>query len=149
MAKLFTIGFTKKSAQKFFELLENNNMNAIIDIRLNNTSQLAGFAKYPDIVFFLKRLSNIDYLHDFKFSPTEEILKNYKKKVYTWNDYVEYFDDLMIEREIDKHIIDNYSDCLKKNYCLLCSEDTPENCHRNLVSAKFNKIFDIELKHLL
>ena len=148
MARLYTIGFTKKSAQKFFELLENNKVNTIIDIRLNNTSQLSGFAKYPDITFFLKRLSNIDYLHDFKFSPTEDILKNYKKKVYTWKDYVEHFDDLMIEREIEKHIISNYSDCLEKNYCLVCSEDTPENRHRRLVSAIFNEIFDIELKHL-
>ena len=149
MAKLYTIGFTKKSAQKFFELLENNNVNTIIDIRLNNTSQLSGFAKYPDIAFFLKRLSNIIYLHDFKFSPTEDILKNYKKKVYTWNDYVEHFDYLMIEREIDKHIINNYSDCLEKNYCLLCSEDIPENCHRSIVSAKFNEILGIDIKHLL
>ncbi|MGD9567064.1 MAG: DUF488 family protein [Sedimentibacter sp.] len=149
MAKLYTIGFTKKSAQKFFELLEMNNVNTIIDIRLNNTSQLSGFAKYPDIKFFLKRVCNIDYLHDLQFSPTEDILKNYKKKVYTWQDYVEHFENLMIERKIDKHIINNYSDCLEKNYCLLCSEDTPENCHRSLVSDKFNKIFSIELKHLL
>ena len=148
MAKLYTIGFTKKSAQKFFELLENNDVNTIIDIRLNNTSQLSGFAKYPDIKFFLKRLSNIDYLHDFKFSPTEDILKNYKNKIYTWQDYVDHFDNLMIDREIDSHLINNYSDCLEKNYCLLCSEDTPGNCHRSLVSAKFNKIFSIELKHL-
>jgi uncharacterized protein (DUF488 family) len=148
MAKLYTIGFTKKSAQKFFELLENNNVNIIIDIRLNNTSQLSGFAKYPDIAFFLKRLSNIDYLHDFKFSPTEEILKGYKNKLLTWQDYVESFEKLMVKREIDKHIVNKYSDCLEKNYCLLCSEDTHENCHRNLVSAIFNEIFDIDLKHL-
>lgn len=149
MAKLYTIGFTKKSAQKFFELLENNNVNTVIDIRLNNTSQLSGFAKYPDIAFFLKTVSNIDYLHDLKFSPTEDILNNYKKKKYTWKDYIEHFDSLMIEREIDKHIIDNYSNCLEKNYCLLCSEDTHGNCHRSLVSDKFNKIFGIEIKHLL
>lgn len=149
MAKLYTIGFTKKSAQKFFELLDINSVDTIIDIRLNNSSQLAGFAKYPDIKYFLNKLSGIDYLHDLKFSPTDDILKNYKKKLYTWRDYVEHFENLMIEREIDKHIINNYSDCLEKNYCLLCSEDTYENCHRSLVSSKFNKIFGVELKHLI
>lgn len=149
MAKLYTIGFTKKSAQRFFELLEMNNVNTIIDIRLNNTSQLSGFAKYPDIKFFLKRISNIDYLHDLNFSPTEDILKNYKKKIYTWQDYVKHFENLMIEREIEKHIINSYSDCFEKNYCLLCSEDTHENCHRSLVATRFIRLFGVELKHLL
>jgi len=148
MAKLYTIGFTKKSAQKFFELLEKSGVNTIIDIRLNNTSQLSGFAKYPDIKYFLKKLQNIDYIHDLNFSPTEDILKNYKNKLYTWNDYVKYFDKLMNEREIEKYIVEKYSDCLGKNYCLLCSEDSSENCHRSLISKKFNKIFGIEIEHL-
>lgn len=148
MAKLYTIGFTKKSAKTFFGLLEKNNVDAIIDIRLNNTSQLSGFAKYPDIEFFLKKINNIEYFHDLKFSPTDNILKNYKNKLYTWKDYVECFDSLMDEREIEKYIIERYSDCLEKKYCLLCSEDTSEKCHRSLIAMKFNKIFGIELVHL-
>lgn len=148
MAKLYTIGFTKKSAQKFFELLKKNEINTIIDIRLNNTSQLSGFAKYPDIKFFLKNLNNIEYIHDLKFSPTESLLKNYKNNSFTWNDYIENFENIMNEREIEKHIVVEYKDCLEKIYCLLCSEDISEKCHRSLVAMRFNKIFGIEIVNL-
>ena len=88
MKKIYTIGFTKKSAENFFEILEKNNISKIVDIRLNNTSQLAGFTKYPDIEFFLKKISHIEYVHDSLFSPLNETLKKYKSKNITWNDYV-------------------------------------------------------------
>lgn len=148
MTKLYTIGFTKKNAEKFFELLKKNGVNKIIDIRLNNTSQLSGFAKYPDIKYFLKTLIDVDYVHDLKFAPTEALLKNYKNKLCTWDEYVMCFDNIMKEREIEEYIVKNYSDCIEKNYCLLCSEETSENCHRSLIAKNFNKIFGIEIENL-
>ncbi|MEG0566355.1 MAG: DUF488 family protein, partial [Hungatella sp.] len=69
MDKIYTIGFTKKSAEKFFDLLIRNNISIVLDIRLNNTSQLAGFSKFPDIKFFLEKIGGIDYLSDIRFAP--------------------------------------------------------------------------------
>ena len=78
--KLYTIGFTKKTAEEFFTLLKSNNVKTLVDIRLSNTSQLSGFSKYPDIKFFLKRLCDIDYIHDRNLAPTQEVLSDYKKR---------------------------------------------------------------------
>ena len=95
MEKIFTIGFTKKTAQYFFELLIKNNVSTVLDIRRNNTSQLSGFSKYPDIEFFLKELCSINYMSDIKFAPTEQILKDYKSKKITWDEYIIQFNKLM------------------------------------------------------
>ena len=81
MKNIFTIGFTKKTAEEFFTLLEKNHVSKIVDVRLNNTSQLAAFSKFPDIEFFLKRILNVGYVHDKNFAPTEDILNRYKKKI--------------------------------------------------------------------
>lgn len=78
MDKIYTIGFTQKDANYFFETLKPNDIGLVLDIRLNNSSQLSGFSKYPDIKYFLKKLCTIDYIHDTKFSPTESTLKRYK-----------------------------------------------------------------------
>lgn len=82
MDNIYTIGFTKKSAEKFFGLLQKNGINILLDVRLNNTSQLAGFSKYPDIKYFLNQICNIQYISDTKFAPEEWILKDYKSKKY-------------------------------------------------------------------
>ena len=84
MIKLYTIGFTKKSAQRFFELLEQNQVRKIIDTRISNTSQLSGFAKGKDLAFFARRLANIDYEHELRFAPTKEFLGKYRKKEISW-----------------------------------------------------------------
>ena len=99
---LFTIGFTKKSAREFFELLSKANIKQIIDTRLNNKSQLAGFAKRSDLEYFLKKIGNIDYIHILDFAPTKEILDEYKKKKSSWEDYEKKFIQLMNERQIEK-----------------------------------------------
>lgn len=145
--QLYTIGFTKKKAEYFFELLNRNEIDMILDIRLNNTSQLAAFAKYPDIKFFLKQLNNIDYVHDIKFSPDENTLKRYKKKDITWDGYVLEFNETMELRDINTHIEDNYLKDIK--ICLLCSEATAEQCHRRLVANKFKELnHSLEIVHL-
>lgn len=139
MEKIFTIGFTKKSAKEFFTLLEKNNVACVVDVRLNNTSQLAAFSKFPNIKFFLNRISRINYIHDTKFAPTKNILHDYKKKLITWQEYEIQFEEIMAARNIEDYILKNYSDA--ENFCLMCSEPTAENCHRRLVAEKFAKIF--------
>lgn len=147
MNKIFTVGFTKKTAEEFFTLLEENSVAEIIDVRLNNTSQLAGFSKFPDIKFFLQRISNINYRHEKIFAPTENILSDYKKKIIDWAGYEKNFENLMRERNISDYILKNYFDADK--ICLLCSEPTPENCHRRLVAEKFAEVFaNIKIIHL-
>jgi len=147
MKHIYTLGFTQKTAQEFFELLKKNGIEFVIDIRINNTSQLAAFAKYPDIKYFLKAICNIEYIHDTVFSPTEEIMKNYKSKKTDWQQYKIDFDELLMQRNIENYIKEKYT--LNKNICLLCSEAEPERCHRLLIAEKFTEVFkDIKIIHL-
>ncbi len=148
MDKIFTIGFTKKTAQVFFGLLEKNKVNTILDIRLNNTSQLAGFSKFPDIKYFLDELCAIDYISDVKFAPTEQILKDFKAKKISWDDYVLKFNELMSIRNINEYIKKEYGNSAYGNICLLCSEEKPTNCHRSLVAKCFSKVLGGTIIHL-
>lgn len=143
--KLYTIGFTKKNAEEFFRRLQEAGVERIIDVRLNNKSQLAGFAKQDDLKFFLKSVAGIQYLYKPDWAPTQEILDNYKKKKGSWIDYEKSFNKLLEEREIEK--IEDTS--ILKNSCLLCSEDTAEHCHRRLVAEYLKKHYEeIEVCHL-
>ena len=145
--KTFTIGFTKKGANKFFTLIKDNNISHIIDVRLNNVSQLAGFAKRDDLKYFLSELCNADYVHLRELAPTKEILNDYKKKIISWEVYEDKFINLMakrnIERLIDKSLLDNG--------CFLCSEHKPHYCHRRLVINYLNNYFNktIKVVHLI
>lgn len=142
---LYTIGFTKKNAQAFFSKLQKAGVTKLIDIRLNNVSQLAGFAKRDDLIFFLRELCDCDYKHMPIFAPTKEILDAYKKKQIDWNEYVRRFSRLIKERTIEKKITAEELN----NSCLLCSEPTPEQCHRRLVAEYLkDKFGDIEIRHL-
>ena len=129
---LYTIGFTQKSAQRFFELIKKNNIELLIDIRLNNKSQLAGFTKGPDLQYFLAEICKSEYMHCVEYAPTKEILDGYKNKVLTWDGYVKEFHSLMNRRGDYKKFVTNFS--AYKNICLLCSEPTAEQCHRRLVA---------------
>ncbi|MDD3815785.1 MAG: DUF488 domain-containing protein [Desulfocapsaceae bacterium] len=143
--KLYTIGFTKKNAKEFFSKLRKAGITKLIDIRLNNVSQLAGFAKRDDLNFFLKELCDCDYRHMPSFAPTKEILDAYKKKQIDWDEYVRRFSKLIKERKIENNI----SAEELNNACFLCSEPTPEQCHRRLVSEYLKDQFgNIEIKHL-
>ncbi len=146
--KIYTIGFTKKTAQKFFELLKNNNIDTLIDVRLNNTSQLAAFAKSPDIEYFLKEICGIKYIHDSAFAPTEKLLKDYKNSNISWEVYEEIFADIMNSRKIEDYIANKYHFLQDKNICLLCSEGIAEKCHRRLVSQYFESLFNTSVNHL-
>ncbi|WP_428075294.1 DUF488 family protein [Candidatus Avelusimicrobium luingense] len=130
---LYTIGFTQKNAQEFFTLLEHNRVELLIDVRLNNKSQLASFTKDPDLKFFLSKISNVQYAHDISFAPTKELLDNYKKKLITWETYEAEYNDLITKRKIERAFTEIVQDKYQ-NVCLLCSEPTPEHCHRRLMA---------------
>lgn len=142
---LFTIGFTKKSAQVFFNILKKSNIKRVIDIRLNNASQLSGFTKREDLQFFLREICNAEYLHFPQLAPTQTMLDNYKKINQSWDEYVQEFTSLIKIRRIETVVTPELLDFS----CLLCSESTPEKCHRRLV-AEYLKIFypSIVIKHL-
>jgi uncharacterized protein (DUF488 family) len=143
--KLFTIGFTKKSAQQFFTTLSRGGVQRVLDIRLNNVSQLAGFAKRDDLRFFLKALCGIDYLHLPLLAPSKELLDAYRKSGGDWPTYRSGFLKLISMREIEKRVSKELIDA----GCLLCSEEAPEHCHRRLVAEYLaHKWGDIEIIHL-
>jgi uncharacterized protein (DUF488 family) len=144
--KIFTIGFTKKSAKKFFGLLRENRIERILDIRLNPQGQLAGFAKKDDLPYFLTNLVNCEYLHLLSLAPTEEILSDYKENK-NWGEYVKKFEALMDKRDIPTSLDSFLFE--EKICCLLCSEATPEKCHRRLVAERLAKKWtDLEIVHL-
>lgn len=142
---LYTIGFTKKSAETFFTLLTKNGVRKLIDVRLNNISQLAGFTKQDDLKYFLKELCGIEYYHYEYLAPTENILKRYKNKEISWKQYELEFNSLIEKRKIEEKIsLDLLTDA-----CLLCSEATAENCHRRLVAEYLRKVYEqINIVHL-
>ena len=143
--KLFTIGFTKKSAQKFFGLLSSSGVERVVDVRLNNVSQLAGFAKRDDLEYFLRRVCGIDYVHLPALAPTQEMLAAYRKDHKDWNTYETRFLDLMRDRRIEDSIPREVID----GGCLLCSEDKPHRCHRRLVAQYLDEHWGgVEVRHL-
>lgn len=146
MIKLYTIGFTGKTAEKFFNLLTNAGVKKIIDIRINNVSQLAGFAKGADLKFFAKKIGNISYEHHIELAPTKELLTRYRDKKITWKEYeTEYLNILDIRNIAKKTDFEK----LQEN-CLLCSENTPEQCHRRLLAEYLKHVKnEIEIIHLI
>ncbi len=146
MIKLYTIGFTGKSAENFFTLLTNNKIEKIVDTRINNVSQLSGFAKGSDLKFFSNKIGKISYEHKIDLAPTKELLSKYREKKLSWQNYeIEYLNLLDIRRIAQKINIDD----LHQN-CLLCSEHTPEKCHRRLLAEYLKHIRnDIEIVHLI
>lgn len=142
---LFTIGFTQKTAQKFFETLVKAGVKRVIDTRLNNVSQLAGFTKKSDLEYFLQKIGHIEYTHLIELAPTKEILDEYKKNKSDWATYEHKFLKLMSEREIEKRIKPDILD----GGCLLCSEAKPHNCHRRLIAEYLNgKWGNVKICHL-
>ncbi len=145
-ATVHTIGFTKKTAAEFFELLRKSGTKRIVDVRLNNVSQLAGFSKRDDLQFFLKEIAGIDYIHLPLLAPTQDILDAYKKHKGDWNIYEPAFLELIKKREIEKRIDPE----IIKSGCLLCSEDKPHHCHRRLVAEYLRSQWGgLEIRHLV
>ena len=139
---IYTIGFTQKNAEKFFKFLRVSGVKTLVDVRLNNVSQLAGFAKKDDLKFFLRELCGAEYVHSPELAPTKNILNAYKKGEIPWNVYEDKFLNLMAQRNIEKSIKSELLD----HGCLLCSEHEPHFCHRRLVVEYLNEHSNLNLK---
>lgn len=143
--RVYTIGFTKKSASGFFGLLRDSGASRLVDVRLNNVSQLAGFAKRDDLEYFLRELCGMEYVHLPELAPTKEMLAAYRKGDLDWETYERRYLALMDERRI----AETTSRETIADACLLCSEDTPEQCHRRLVAEYLQRQWgDVEIVHL-
>lgn len=147
--KLYTIGFTKKNAEQFFSLLEKSQITTLLDIRLNNVSQLAGYTKRDDLCFFLKKILNVKYIHSIKLAPTKQILDDFKSNKMSWEKYEREYYKLLEERNI-KSLFPTIVDFNKDTICFLCSEEKPTHCHRRLLAEylKRNLSQNIEIIHL-
>jgi len=144
--KLFTIGFTKKPAQEFFGKLRRPGLARLIDVRLNNVSQLAGFSKRDDLKYLCEAILSIEYLHLPELAPTQPMLDAYKKGRGDWAEYEAKFLDLMAERKIENTL----DRALIDGGCLLCSEPEPDQCHRRLVAEYLKaKWGGVEVEHIL
>ena len=145
--KIYTIGFTKKTAQTFFELLKANGVQRLVDIRLRPSGQLAGFAKQDDLPYFLDRLAGgCSYVHLPELAPSDEILDNYRDKK-DWAGYESQFQALMDQRNIPGAL--ERSSFERQVSCLLCSEDKPDHCHRRLVAERLaEQWLEVEIVHL-
>jgi uncharacterized protein (DUF488 family) len=143
--KVFTIGFTKKTARRFFELLRASGTKRVVDVRLNNVSQLAGFAKKDDLAYFLKEIGGMEYIHLPALAPTQEMLDEYRKHRGDWKTYENRFLELMKQRRIEETIPRE----VVAEGCLLCSEDKPHYCHRRLVAEYLKQHWgDVDVAHL-
>lgn len=144
--EICTIGFTKHSAREFFGILKSEGIERLIDVRLNNASQLAGFAKRDDLLYFLE-LHGIDYVHEPRLlAPTEDLLKAYRNREITWDDYETRFLDLIARRRIEAEL---RPELFLPRSVLLCSEHTAEHCHRRLIVEYLSNHWpDITALHL-
>ena len=127
--EIYSIGFTQKNARQFFGTLKANKIERLLDVRLNNTSQLAGFAKQSDLPYFLKEICGAEYEHEPLLAPTQDILDEYKKKKGDWELYTKVYLDLINSRKIESVLS---KESFEKRTVLLCSEATAEQCHRRL-----------------
>jgi uncharacterized protein (DUF488 family) len=144
---LFTIGFTKKTAEQFFTILREHSIDLLVDVRLNNKSQLAGFSKGDDFAFFLKEICDCEYEYRADLAPTKEILDDYKGKRISWLEYEERYTALIVGRNAAEDFVDRYGKY--KNIVLLCSEPTAEQCHRRLAAELIVKVnTGITLTHI-
>jgi uncharacterized protein (DUF488 family) len=144
-ATLFTIGFKRRSAEDFFETLRKAGVVRVVDVRLNNGSQLAGFTKKRDLEYFLRAIAGIQYFHEPQFAPTKEILSGYRNKQLAWEEYEQRFLVTLQQRDPGKRFSLQDFD----RACLLCSEPTAEQCHRRLVAEYLKGIWDaLTIQHL-
>ncbi|WP_417803277.1 DUF488 family protein [Thalassospira lucentensis] len=146
MTSVSTIGFTQTSAQSFFDRIKSSGVKKVLDVRLNNTSQLSGFAKSRDLEYFLKEICNVDYVHVPDLAPTKIILDQFKKDKGDWKIYEGQFWSLMEKRRIETKLSPDMFD----GVCLLCSEAKPHNCHRKIVCDYLNHEWGgiLDVKHL-
>lgn len=143
---LYTIGFTRKSLRQFVDLLRGAGVDGVVDIRLNNTGQLAGFAKRDDLAFILETFG-IGYLEEKRLAPTPELLDTYHRD-HNWAAYETSFAALLRERPLDD-VLRGIEGRFQRP-CLLCTEAEPDHCHRRLVAEAFQRLRpDLMVRHLV
>jgi uncharacterized protein (DUF488 family) len=141
----YTIGFSRKPARTFFGLLRDSGASHLVDVRLNNASQLAGFTKRDDLEHFLAELCDMHYVHELRLAPTKQLLDAYRKQAMGWEAYECSFRDLMAERQVEQALPRELLD----NAVLLCSEPSPRHCHRRVVVEYLAEHWgDLEVSHL-
>ncbi|WP_270528282.1 DUF488 family protein [Mitsuokella jalaludinii] len=149
--KLYTIGFTKKSAEEFFESIKNANIRLLVDVRLNNNSQLSGFAKGRDLAYFLPRLASCKYVHGLRFAPGKELLSDYRKGIVPWDAYEVAYRELCEKRDMANY----FTSLLQRaqvtdDIVLLCSEHEPAQCHRRLLAEYLaSQIENVDVLHII
>ena len=144
--KLYTIGFTQRSAEDFFDTLKKAGVDRLIDVRLNNISQLAGYSKKDDLQYFLRTICGADYHHELTLAPTKEMLDTYRAGKIDWDDYEPKFRKLLRERKVERKLD---RALFTGKPVLLCSEYKPEHCHRKIVAEYLAKAWGgIEIVHL-
>ena len=144
--EIYTIGFTQTTAERFFGRLADAGVRRLLDVRLNNSSQLAGFAKARDLPYFLDRLIGAEYRHEPVLAPTQELLDDLKKRKGDWNVYEERFLSLMRDRQVELKLD---REEFARPTALLCSEATAEHCHRRLVCEHLAQHWpDVHAVHL-
>jgi uncharacterized protein (DUF488 family) len=144
--EIYSIGFTQKNAEQFFGALKAARIERLLDVRLNNTSQLAGFAKASDLPYFLREICGAEYEYEPLLAPTQDILDAYKKQKGDWNEYERVYLHLLKEREVEKKLD---PESFRRTTVLLCSEPTSDHCHRRL-ALEYLKLHwgDIIIRHL-
>lgn len=142
---IYTIGFSGKTAERFFGLLTEANVELLVDIRLRPDGQLSGFAKRGDLPYFLRELAGCDYVHVPSLAPTDEILNEHRRAKDPGR-FAEQFDALMDERHIPESL--DWSIFAGKSICLLCSEAKPKDCHRSFVADRLSAAWGVEVIHL-
>jgi uncharacterized protein (DUF488 family) len=144
--EIYSIGFTQKTAEQFFTGIKAAGIRLLVDVRLNNVSQLAGFAKRADLAFFLKQICGADYRHEPLLAPTQEMLDAYRSKAASWREYEMRFLALMAERQIERNLDRGL---FERPTVLLCSEPTADRCHRRLVIEYLREKWgDVTISHL-
>ena len=144
--EIYSIGFTQKSAREFFDTLKAHGIERLLDVRLNNTSQLAAFAKQADLTYFLHEICGAAYEHEPLLAPTQDILDEFKKRKGSWEDYSEAYLSLIRSRKVESVLS---RDSFLKKTVLLCSESTPEHCHRRLALEYLQQHWEgVEIIHL-
>lgn len=142
---IFTIGFAGKSAREFFAKLKEAGVKRVIDVRLNNASQLAGFTKKNDLEYFLQEIDGLDYVHMPDLAPTKNLLDAYKKKNIDWSEYERQFRELIAKRHIENLVVPEQAD----RACFLCSEGKSEKCHRRIVAEYLRQRWqNVVIRHL-
>lgn len=143
--ELFTIGYTKKSAEKFFGIIIDNKIEIVADVRLYNSTQLAGFSKSADLQYFLKKICGCNYIALKQLAPNSSLFENYKNGKTSWNEYEKIYNKFLDTQAN----LDFFCVFKNKRICILCAESTPEHCHRRLIAEKVSKICDnVKITHL-